>query len=282
MSYVRTTRIPMSSNRRTIPPPQAEPLPCEYVNIPPHNGMAPRPDPGAGLGGYTSTFKLLAVQDLQRQVTCLHSIVRWPRRASRTSDISNKKTFRKYQNLFYLKKSSKKPFESFWKLNKVEKRKTWTQNILKSLEISQNCRYVCKTYDRHTFFYKIKLELSRHSCAQSVCNGLQKICVVPCSLAHPYSQKSIKWAEHVHARSVGQRSKTEKNVAFARDRLHVASKEGDRVQYQCSKNGMRGVAERIRRHENRFGYLWHLQGRRIGTSQNNMGRTRNHKMRKDP
>ena len=53
MSYVRTTRIPMSSNRRTIPPPQAEPLPCEYVNIPPHNGMAPRPDPGAGLGGIT-------------------------------------------------------------------------------------------------------------------------------------------------------------------------------------------------------------------------------------
>ena len=51
MSYVKTTRIPMSSNRRTIPPPQAEPLPCEYVNIPPHNGMAPRPDPGAGLGG---------------------------------------------------------------------------------------------------------------------------------------------------------------------------------------------------------------------------------------
>ena len=44
----------------------------------------------------------------------------------------------------------------------------------------------------------------------------------------------------MHASSVGQRSKTEKHLAFARDRLHVASKEGDRVQYQCLKMGSGG------------------------------------------
>ena len=38
MSYVRTTRIPMSSKRRPIALPQAAPLPCEYVSIPPHSG----------------------------------------------------------------------------------------------------------------------------------------------------------------------------------------------------------------------------------------------------
>ena len=60
----------------TYPRPKLSPRHANTSTPPPHNGMAPRPDPGAGLGGYRSTFKLLEVLDLQQQVTCIHSLVR--------------------------------------------------------------------------------------------------------------------------------------------------------------------------------------------------------------
>ena len=78
--------------------------------------------PGCRPGGYNSTFKLLAVQDLQQQVTCIHSLVRWPRRASRTSKIS--------KNLFFSQKFSKYLFLS----QKIFK------NLLESLEIFKKLR----------------------------------------------------------------------------------------------------------------------------------------------
>ena len=43
--------------------------------------------------GIHRLFKLLEVQDLQQQVTCIHLLVRWPRRASRTSKISKNPLF---------------------------------------------------------------------------------------------------------------------------------------------------------------------------------------------
>ena len=199
MSCVRTTRIPMSSNRRTLPPPQAEPLPCEYVNIPPHNGMAPRPDPGAGLGGYTSTFKLLEMQDLQQQVTCIHSLVRWPRRASRTSKISKNHFFsQNFSKYLFL---SQKIFEILWTtleiFKKLRKESVNSEYLKISWNLSKTQKCMQNVQSAH-FFYKIKLELSRHSCARGVCVGVKNPAFVLFFYffafpgAPPPSQKSIK------------------------------------------------------------------------------------------
>ena len=154
--YVRKTRIPMSSNRRTIPPPQAAPSPCEYVNIPAHSGSMAWPGclPGGVILQHLICWQCKTSKRKRgwSNMYSSNSTLTWAGLQSlkKFNDFFSQKISTNLVISKILSKSQKKQ----QKLYKVQKRQAWTQNISKSLEMSQKCKNPCKPDNRHIFFTK--------------------------------------------------------------------------------------------------------------------------------